>query len=280
MKKFLLNIVVFVLLIGLIYHVQPVYLIVTEKYKKLVAGSEIYYSILKSKKKKNTKKLLLGDSVGNQMFFNKSYNDTINSLACNQSIGLPGQYFLLNNYLKAGNEVDTVYLVFAPASFNNNMNQVYTFHYFLKPFYNSEYKPLFTPALTRQVQKIPYYYLCREPYILTSNWAPDFKTTDSASYNFLSEISVEYLQKISSLKDQYHFKLFIIPTPTKLGLKWFFEKIDRSGVDRTGLVTEFKKYFKKLANVYIADANFLDALHLKEPRKFAENYKHLYIKYY
>ena len=101
-----------------------------------------------------------------------------------------GQFILLNNYINAGNEPDTVYLLVSPFSFRNNLDQVYTYHYFLKPFYTDEYKPMFSETVTEQIHKIPYYNFCRIPFILTSDWAPDFSLKDKIDYTFLSPISV------------------------------------------------------------------------------------------
>ena len=147
MKKFILSCTIFLLISGIILSIKPNYLVLTGKYKVTVAGKEIYQSIFKSKQKKKSKKILLGDSVGNQLFTNTTNNDTLNSLACNQAISMAGQFILLNNYLNSGNKVDTVLLIFTPFSFQNNLDQVFTYHYFLKPFYIYEYKPLFKKKL-------------------------------------------------------------------------------------------------------------------------------------
>ncbi len=235
----------------------------SDKYKTIVVGSEIYHSLFKSKQKKKTKKLLLGDSVGNQLFRNTTNNDTINSLACNQAIGMVGQYILLNNYLNAGNQVDTVYLIYSPFSFLNNLDQIYTFHYFLKPFYVQEYMPLFTKTVIEQTHKIPYYYLCRYPYVLTSDWSPNFCSKDKKNYTFLSPVSVEYLHKITELSKKHHFDLIILPPPMRNSLKQKVEKINKNEIAENDLTNEFKNYFEKI--IFINDTNFTDAFHLKNP---------------
>jgi hypothetical protein len=219
MSKFLKYSALFILFGVMLFHIKPLYLLYNDRYKDTVAGNEIYYSITKSKKKNRSKKALFGDSVAKQLFDSKTNNDTINSLACNQSIGMVGQYILLNNYLEAGNEVDTVFLLFQPFSFQNNLNQVYTYHYFLKPFYNKEYLPQFSNIVKEQIAKIPYYKFCRYPSILTSNWAPDLNSKDEINYSFLSPVSTEYLKKIKELSTKYKFKLIILPTPVSKVLK-------------------------------------------------------------
>ncbi|MHC1775946.1 MAG: hypothetical protein AB9834_11090 [Lentimicrobium sp.] len=272
MKKFILDCILFIIIAFPILTLVPNYLVLTDKYKTKVAGKEIYHSIFKSKQKKKSKKILIGDSVCNQLFPNTKNNGTINSLACNQAISMVGHFILLNNYLNTGNKVDTVILIYAPISFMNNLNQIYTYHYFLKPFYTEEYKPLFTKTVNEQIQKIPYSNFCRFSNILTSNWAPNFTSTDTIKYSFLSPISVEYLIKIKKLSIKYNFKLIILPTPTALSEKPEIEKIDKNEIVNNNLEREFENYFTKI--IYLDDSIFTDGIHLKY------NYLQYYTKYY
>ncbi len=246
------------------------YLYYHDKYKQTVAGADIYHSIFKSKQKKKSKKILLGDSVGNQLFPNSKNNDTINSMACNQTIAMAGQYFLLNNYINAGNEIDTVYMLFSPFSFQNNLNQLYTFHYFLKPFFNDEYKPLFTETVNTQIQKIPYHRFCRNIYILTSDWAPDFTSKDTVNYTLLSPISIEYLTKMKELSKKHHFKIIIMPPPASMSKKPMIEKMDQNEIFKNNLTDLFGNYFKDI--IYFDDSNFFDGTHLKKPEEFVSRY--------
>jgi hypothetical protein len=242
----------------------------------VVAGKEIYYSIKKSKTKNKSKKLLLGDSVANQLFDNKSHNDTINSLACNQSIGLVGQYILLNNYLNAGNKIDTAYFILQPFSFLNNLDQVYTYHYFLKPFYNREYEPYFTSTVRDQISKIPYSRYCWYPSILTSNWAPDFKSEDEKKFSFLSPISVDYIKKIKELAFKNNFKLVFLPTPVSLNRKKDVDKFNRTEIAQNGFQNEFEGYFDRI--IYLDDDNFVDGSHLHDPKKYSDYYISTFLK--
>ena len=278
MKKFIINSIYFLLILALVVHVWPLYLLYKDRYKQTVNGSEIYYSIFKSKQKKKVRKILLGDSVGNQMFSNKTNNDTINSMACNQSIGMVGQFILLNNYINAGNEVDTVYMLYSPFSFRNNLDQVYTYHYFLKPFFNKEYTPLFTETVNKQIDKVPYSDFCRYPIILTSDWAPDFVSKDSIGFTLLSPVSVEYLQKIKELGIKHHFKLIILAPPASLSKKPLIEKMNWDEITRANLSEEFKNYSSNF--IYLPDNDFADGIHLIKPQVELYNryYKSKFIK--
>ncbi len=272
MKRFIQNSTVFLILLFLITNINPLILLWTGKYKDTVEGARIYHSIKKSKQKKKTRKIILGDSVGHQLFPNSKNNDTLNSLACNQAIGMVGHFILLNNYLNAGNQIDTVFMVLNPFSFQNNLNEVYTYHYFLKPFYIDEYKSLFTKSVNKQIQKIPYADYCRVPYILTSNWAPDFTSKDSIDYTFLSPISIEYLTKIKELSVQHNFKVIILPTPTCLSKKPKVGKMHQKEIVKNNLGGEFGNYFNTI--IYLDDNNFVDGMHLK--KKYIQYYTDYY----
>ena len=151
------------------------------------------------------------------------------------------------------------------------MDQVYTYHYFVKPFYTDEYFPLFTKTVIRQVHKIPYYYLCRVPYILVTNWAPNFVSKDKNNYTFLSPISPEYLVKIKELSIKYAFKLIVLPTPTKLSSRQEVESMNKNEITINNLEDEFKDYFSNI--IYLDDNFFQDGVHLKNPQQYTEYYK-------
>ncbi len=264
MKQFISNILWFSLPILLLYYIKPLYLLSEERYKQEVAGYETYAAIEKSKQKTNKTKLIIGDSVGYQLYPNNKENDSINSLACNQAIGLVGHFLLLNNYLKAGNRPKEVYLLYNPFSFDDNLNQVYTYHYFLKPFYTDEYTALFSESVQNQINKIPFHALSHEPSILTSNWAPTIDTTDIEPSFFISDISVDYIQKMVNLSHQYGFTFQIIPPPTRVSNQPKTERLKAALSNLNGSLTSlFKDYFNNI--VYLNDTCFKDDVHLNNP---------------
>lgn len=269
MKRFLYFIGLFLIFVSPIffyYTVKTVCLLKDDKYKLTIYGNEIYKAIEKSKKKTKYKKLILGDSTANQFYNCKEEDpDSAYSLSCNQAIGMVGQYILLNNYIKAGNRPDTVYLIYTPFSFWDNLDQVYTYHYFLKPFYYDDYKPLMTNTVKQQIRKIPKYQLCHIPYIQTTGWAPDIKQ-ERRDYSFLSPISKEYLLKIDSLSYKYKFTFNIIPTFVAEHWRDSINHFNHNEYADCSLKNEISNY---LGNIpYLADSCFLDEVHLKSPELY------------
>lgn len=256
----------FIMPLAIYYSSKEIMLLYDGKYKTEINGNEIYRAIEKSKKNTKYRKLILGDSTANQFYNCKEEEpDSAYSLSCNQAIGMVGQFILLNNYLEAGNRPDSVVLVFTPLSFWDNLDQVFTFHYFLKPFYYSEYKPLMSKTVLSQIRKIPYHNICHIPFIQTTDWAPNIQP-EERHYTFLSPICKEYLTKIDSLSIEYKFHYDIIPTFVAEHWKKTVTNFKRS---------EFQdcKYAQKMTNyldniTFLPDTCFIDNIHLANPQLY------------
>jgi len=266
--RFIIICLLFFSPIALYYSLKTFWLLKDDKYKLSIHGSEVYHAIDKSKKKTTYKKLILGDSTAKQ-FYDSEEKDTADfyALCCSQAIGIIGQYFLLNNYLNAGNRPDTVYLVYNPLSFADNLDQVYTYHYFLKPFYRSEYKPLFTQCARYQIHKIPKYWACQFPYILTSGWAPLIEQ-EQRGYSFISPVSREYLQKIDSLSYHYHFVFKILPSLTAEHWKSRIKSFNHQEFADYRFKDKLSAYLNQIT--YLPDSCFIDSVHLKSPELYRQ----------
>ncbi len=277
MKEYILKIVKYSLPLIILFYLKPIYLLLNNKYEKSVAGSEVYVSIKNSKQKSLKTKLILGDSGGYQLFPNTDDHGSVLSLACNQAIGMVGHYLLLVNFLNSCNEIDTLFLIFGPEGFNNNLDQVYSFHYFLKPFYKEEYKPYFSLQVYEQIKKIPFWYLCKEPYILTSNWAPNFNTGNNSNFIFLSPITEEYLKKIFLLGEENNIKIIIIAAPMNIERKNQLDSIYLEEVLHSDLNEVLNTYFESI--LWLPDTCFLkDGVHLKNPADYSDYYRNKWIK--
>ena len=239
---------------------------------KNIYGYEVHHSIQKSlQKKDNIKILILGDSVGKQVYDNQTYNGRIYSLACNQAISLAGQFILLNNFLSLNDDNHDleVILVSRPSSFNNNLDQKFTFQYFLKPFFTETNKLLMSKFSISQVQKIPFFQWSQHKLIKESNWSPNFP---HPPIRFdISQVSVEYIKKMDSLckeKGVKSFKLYCSPLSSSVNredINYFKERIYD-----LGLSNEFAGYFENI--LFIDKDDFMqDQIHLLTD-KIPENF--------
>jgi U3 small nucleolar ribonucleoprotein component len=114
--------------------------------------------------------------------------------------------------------------------------------------------------------------LARELHIRTSNWAPDFVSKDTLA-NFLSPISIEYLNRMKLLAEEHHFQLIILPPPINTSVKESVENIDRSAIIHNDLTDLFRYYFENIT--YVDESCFFDWMHLKE--EYSKQYTNIYI---
>ena len=247
---------------GIVLSAFELYEIYTKKYTKIVNGSEVYWSIFKSKKKKQVKKLLIGDSVGKQLYDNYKYNDSIYSLACNQAITIAGHYFLLNNFLQTNNDQlpQEVIMIYSPTAFRNNVD-IYAFQYFLKPFYNAEYKGLMDNYLSNRIKEIPFYYTTQLPYMKTSNYSPEYQLAEE-EYGIFSPLSKIYLEKIVQLCEEKNIAFRLEPVPVTKISKENIEKLKQNKTNIPDINPDIlEQYFNKIA--YFEDTLFRDKVHFK-----------------
>ena len=263
MKQFIIKAISFFLIAGIALTSFELYEINYRKqYRTKVIGHEVYRSILKSKTKKQVKKLLLGDSVAKQLYDNYEYNDSIYSLCCNQAVTMAGHYFLLNNFLETNKDQlpQEIIMMYFPFSLVNNVD-MYAFNYLLKPFYNSEYKKLMDDYLLDQIKGIPFYYISQFPFIKTSNYSPEYYL-EYEKEGLFSTISKIYLEKIVQLCQEKNVVFRFESAPIKMDNKKLVEYYKPIKINIPDIGHEMlENYFANIR--YFEDSLFRDFGHFK-----------------
>ncbi len=227
-------------------------------------GSGVYHTIRKSKKiEPKAEVILIGDSIGNQIYNNKDYNDRIYSLCSNQAISMVGQYNLLKNFLET-NKRDSleVVLIYRLSSFRNDLRQNLTFNYFIKPFYKREYLENYSQNVLRQIKKIPGYWLVHSNTVRMSRWSPSVQSINNPNNFRLSDISVEYLIACDKLCEKYNasFKLVAPFMSNEFSMNDFGSF--QESIVKHNLQTYFSKYFQNI--VWLDKKYFSDKSHIKK----------------
>jgi hypothetical protein len=262
MRKFLIRFTICCLIIGGFITACEFYLYCIKKSYLSQYGAETYRAIEKSKKKKKVKVLVLGDSVARQLYSVWEYNDSIYSLTTNQAATVASVYFLLHNFLQANAGEETlpekVILLYHPTSFQNDLDQ-FAFHYFLKPFYTPEYKPLMDDYLIHKIQQIPYYYAAQYPFVKTSNRTPNYRPA-KPDFGIFSPLSQIYLEKIVELCHTYNVPFRMIATPVRESLKdeLLYQKAHSTHLPRIDNQL-LEIYFNSV--VFMKDSLFYDRVH-------------------
>jgi hypothetical protein len=262
MKKFVTRSILFFVIIATCLLSWEMYNLLTNNYKNQLDLNSVrtYHSIDKSKQKKKVKKLLIGDSVAAQLYGNTDYNDSIYSLACNQAITLAGQYFLLHNFIEINKDSlpDEVIFFCNPNSLRNNLDRL-TFQYFLKPFYNDEYKPFIDSVLNERIKTIPLHFISQFPLIKTSSYTPEIAVPKNDYFDgIFSPITKDYLKKIESLCKNNGIKFRFAPTPVK---KSIIQTIKQFKIDYPIDTLTVDNYFKDIRA--FDDTLFVDDSHFK-----------------
>lgn len=212
MKKFHLQVLYFLGIFIILFHLIPIYRYYSKQYLH-GGGGEIFQAIDKSEttKKQKIQKIYLGDSVDEQIVSSKNLTSNELNLSTNQAISLVGQYIILSNLIENKNKIDTVELRLLPFSFANNLDNHLTFQYFLKPFYKKENYKYLSPTIFTQIEKIPFYYLAQYFPVLTTLWSPNVNSP-TRIYKF-SPVNKEYFQKIITLCKERKIYLILRPSP-------------------------------------------------------------------
>lgn len=261
MKKFLLRFVLFVPLLLVGVSAKPYYLIIGDKYQSLPKQAWVYTALNQSNKKDNKAKfVVIGDSVGNQLFkVGRKENDgPIYSMTCSAAIDVVGQYILMHNFLEHS-KPEVIYYISNGYKYNLNAPQV--FHYFLKAFYTSDNQQHLTEQAKQRIRSIPYFFLSQVPHIYTTTWGPKIPFVPDTTGVHFSDLTVEYLKKMEALAKEKGVKFLVIPPPIKASRKPSIDKNLQAEISKNGLDHMFRYYFEVLR--FNRGEEFRDQIHLK-----------------
>jgi len=267
MKRFICKVLVFLLVIALITIPVEIYKIHhASVYAERINGGEVYTAINKSQTKKVVKRLVLGDSVGHQLYPCEQYYDSIVSLACNKAITLAGQFFLLKNFVEINIDdlPEEIILLITPFSLSNDVDK-YAYQYFLKPFPPSNYSKFYTEHLFQRIHSIPMYWTANIPFIQTSNYTPQWAVVPfQQEPKSISQLSYEYLLKIDSVANTNNIKFRMLSTPVRddrqCDVATFWENLPAEYMSK--LPKLLQSYKESI--VYLPHEWYYDAVHFGE----------------
>ena len=256
--EFFIFLILFILVSSSVYYYSGLY-------KNFVVSKSIYKVIDKSKTKHSAKLLLIGDSVAEQLFDpNNKESHEINSLACSYSVSSLGVYILLNNYLKANNNISDVVYLMGPNSFQNNLDLPWTYNYFLKPFFKTDNYVYFDDYSKDLIKNMEFSEFSQTIPFLITNWSPDYQYPKLNNNHFLSNISIFYLRKIKNLLKLNNIKFHIISPPISEYKNSQLNNLVKN--IPTDLSIFFEDYFDNIE--VLDDSLFLDNVHFIQPNIF------------
>ena len=259
-------------LIGLLS--RPYYLTMTGKHEGLRFNSHIYNNLKKAKSVSDTTDILvIGDSVGNQLFGELTEASNVTALTGTSAMSILGQYILLAEFLER-NKPRVVVMINTPSSYRNDIVNLKTsYHSILKPFYRKEYMHHFSDLALGKIRQLPFWWFSQNPLMIASPWGPPFGIQKEVNHEFFSPLSAEYVNKISKLCEDKDIELLILSPPLNYLIKDDIHSTFYLEVAHYGLEQLFDKYIDEAR--FYPFYMFSDRVHVRNPHRYVCRYKEL-----
>lgn len=231
-------------------------------------GSEVYAAQASARTVvPDARAIVIGDSVAHQLYDTSRPTAGLHSLACNQAISFAGHYLLLKTFADR-NEMrgHTVFLVVTPGAFAADLHDKYTFHYFLKPFYEWGEQPDLSPLVRSRIADVPYHLAALLPIVKISSWSPVWQGPPPD--RGVSAVSLEYLARMGELAEERGFTLRVVAPFIPEAARRTGERVVRE-VRAAGLGKILEGYAPELR--VLPDALFVDSYHLRDPGALGDN---------
>lgn len=240
-------------------------------------------------------KLILGDSVCNQMFNHlQEYNDDYCIVGNNRGLTMVGQYLLLNEFLKAHKNVTDVYVIVGLDALESKIDITYGYQYVVVPFTRigalnnleketiDEMSDLFGAwALQPKVAEIigdsnP----ARKLYLNYLKEKYGEETPTHAEYGKLSDTTILYLTKMYEMCEAENIALHLLPDPLADNeLRHEQKQLLQAEFERTGLDKYFPDYFSMIH--FYPEKQFVDGVHFGDEydtqEQFNEKIQEIYL---
>lgn len=235
-----------------------------------VENSRIYFCLAKARQDlSHSDVFVLGDSVAHQMYPPETQSDELNSLAMVMPSTLAGHYFLLARLAKSTKLKDkTIVLVLSPTGFATGPSERASFHYVMKPFYNSEFAPWEDLEFRDRIGSPALCAISQVPMIKCSNWNPPewmtyLKPVATKEPNpGLVDWSAHFLGRISQLCELNRAKLRVLPTVQPKSRRDNDYSDLRRSIEAANLSDLFTEYFDSFH--YREDHLFKDGAHVAD----------------
>lgn len=262
-KKFIIKLFLFSIITCLLIYFtgEILYIIINKTGNNILSDTDfkVTEAVCRSRKHIKTRKLVLGDSVGDSLYGN-STDSCVYSLTATVAITTVGQYCLLANFLDNNKEEypQEVIVIINPICWNNILSGGLSYSLFAKQFYNNEFKPYLDKNEIDLIAEWPLASLLNQKWFRICPYTVDVKS-DSNQGKWISEIQYRYLHKMLSLCQSKGIKFRLLSGPVRQSLHKKIEIISKA--DEKTKEPIFIEYFKSIK--YLPDSYFADQLHLK-----------------
>ncbi|MGL4947337.1 MAG: hypothetical protein ACRDAQ_03835 [Cetobacterium sp.] len=235
-------------------------------------NADVYEAIGAANQKSDYKEVILGDSVSRQIFnIQNQENSKYYHLSSNQAISVLGNYILLEKYLKNNPQTEKVYLMMRPTSFNNDLNQKWTYAYFILPFFSVENIDLFSKKVLNKLKSRNKEIYLNYDLIKVLEKNPKLALSMKIDYSdhkdhskeeaFLSEVSIESLKKIEKLCFDNKIKFEILSSPLSEKETKVYSRLEED-ISKNNFTEIFSRYFESIS--FYPESSFGDGIHFEK----------------
>lgn len=230
-------------------------------------------AIRRSKHRIKTKHLILGESVGNQLYGNCT-DSIVYSLTASVGIMDIGNFMLLSKFLDINKDQlpEDVIMLHGPAIWNwkgGLANELF-YSSFIKNFCNDDFLDYMTDGYNSFLDKFPMVTLARFKAYQYSPYLPDM--TNVPNDVPIDSIQYKYTKKTQLLCEKMGVKFRIVSGPMRESRKLEVDSIKKSNSVFSDIM--YEGYFESIK--YFADDCFADLNHLKSsfiPNDYLNLYK-------
>lgn len=241
-----------------------------------VGAREIIPYIQKVQEENTYTKLIIGDSVCNQIFNQfQEYNDEYCICGTNRAITLAGQYILAKEFIDNHEKVTDIYLIIIMDSLVTDFDRQFGYQYVVMPFTETDTINQLEDTDLKTLKKRYGVLLCWKPIINIIETSPlnrklvlnylSYKDQifPVKSQTVISDVSYRYLKKIYDLCKEKKIQLHLIPGPhADTEDRHNQEKQIREELTENGYIHYFESYFESME--YYPIELFRDGVHFDE----------------
>ena len=247
----------------LVLNILGYFIINSPHLSKQLSWGRLNAIVKKSKKKIPGKILILGDSVGGQLFPRKTMPS---SLTVNGGCLTVGHYILACNAVKKNKHLKFIVLACVPTVLALQFERSQTYQNVMKPFYTFENLKFLSKTILKKINKKQLAHFVIFPFVKAAACFSDIDFTvpkKKGQWGALSPTAIEYLKKLAALCEENNIKLVLISPPVlqdrKKGTRDWERMRKQIPVYKLGKI--FTGYFENI--IYLSPENFVDHLHLE-----------------
>lgn len=239
-------------------------------YLNNISNSEVFFAARNCRTQFDTRTIVLGDSVANQLFSNRVLNTEPQSLTSNGSVTMAGHYLLARQAIERNPQIERIVLILHPQCLGIDLRNWWAFHLFAKPFAVDGFSPDMHEVAHQQLDELPFVWLVNLPQVRVGNWSPPqwfFQNQHDEIFPLLTRVSL--MDFIQTCRNQ-SIEFTMIAPPVSPSQSNLIDRLKTELIEDPDVGDLMRNYFASIR--YAEEDAFCDGMHLNKPMDFLSWY--------